>query len=144
MTNDTDAIVIPTTLHVLTAATPEMSTKPRYGHTTEYTRTSEVEGMLEDALTDQRMDRGSDLKALMLAAKTYDAYSADMFGSVAWVEAAQMLLDYGLDERQAEGVLRSKWTRWCRDAFGEPQYYVAELYRMVAKATPAHIEELCL
>lgn len=82
------------------------------------------------------------MSALMLAAKTADAYSADCFGPVMWVEAAKMLLDYGLTEEQAEAVLRSKWTRWCRDHFGEPQYYVAELYRMVAKATQPEIDAL--
>lgn len=83
-----------------------------------------------------------DLKALTLAAKTHDAHSASCFGSVAWVEAAQMLLDFGLTDEQAEAVLRSKWTRWCRDNFGEPKYYVAELYRKVATANPEHINEL--
>lgn len=85
---------------------------------------------------------GTDTRALTLAANTSDAYSASAFGSVAWVEAAQMLVDLGLTDEQIEGVLRSKWTRWCRDHFGQPEYYVAELYRMVAKATPEHINEL--
>ena len=87
-------------------------------------------------------DKPDDMSALRLAAKTADAYSADCFGSVRWVEAAKMLLDLGLTEEQAEAVLRSKWTRWCRDAFGEPQYYVAELYRRVATSTREQIEDL--
>ena len=84
----------------------------------------------------------TDTRALRLAANTSDAYSASDFGSVLWVEAAQMLVDFGLTDEQIEAVLRSKWTRWCRDSFGEPKYYVAELYRKVAKATPEHINEL--
>lgn len=83
-----------------------------------------------------------DMTAVKLAAKTSDAYSADCFGPVEWVKAAEMLLDYGLTEEQAEAVLRSKWTRWCRDSFGEHQFYVAELYRRVAKSTPAEINAL--
>ena len=82
------------------------------------------------------------LEALRLAARTADAYSAECFGSVAWVQAAQMLLDFGLSDRQAEAVLRSKWTRWCRDHFGVEEYYDAELYRMVAAAAPGAIDEL--
>lgn len=83
-----------------------------------------------------------DMTALHLAARTANAYSADLFGPARWLEAAQMLLDYGLSEEQAEAVLRSKWTRWCRDNFGEPKYYVAELYRMVATKTKAEINDL--
>ncbi len=87
-------------------------------------------------------DRPDDLTALRLAAKTSDAYSADCFGSVRWVEAAKMLLDFGLTEDEAEWVLRSKWTRWCRDHFGVPENYVAELYRIVATAEPGRIKAL--
>jgi hypothetical protein len=86
-----------------------------------------------------------DMTALHIAAKTADAYSADCFGPVEWVKAAKMLLDYGLTEQQTEAVLRSKWTRWCRDNFGVEQFYVAELYRMVACAKPGEINALvCL
>ena len=84
----------------------------------------------------------SNMTALTLAAKTSDAYSADAFGPIRWVQAAKMLLDYGLSEKQAEDVLRSKWTRWCRDHFGEPQFYVAELYRMVATSSSDEIDGL--
>lgn len=83
-----------------------------------------------------------DMSAVRLAAKTADASSAYNFGSVRWVEAAQMLLDYGLTEAEAEAVLRSKWTRWCRDAFGEPKYFVAELYRKVATSSSDEIKAL--
>ncbi len=41
-----------------------------------------------------------DMTAVKLAAKTADAYSADCFGPVEWVKAAEMLLDYGLTEEQ--------------------------------------------
>ena len=81
-------------------------------------------------------------RSLTIAAKTSDAYSADAFGPVAWVQAAQMLVDYGLSDEQCEAVLRSKWTRWCRDHFGVPEYYVAELYRMVATSTKDDIHAL--
>ena len=83
-----------------------------------------------------------DMKALKLAAETADAYSADCFGPVRWVQAAKMLVDYGLSDEEVTAVLRSKWTRYCRDHFGEPQFYVAELYRMVAQAKPDEIRAL--
>jgi len=82
------------------------------------------------------------MRALNLAAKTADAHSADAFGPVRWVEASQMLVDLGLTDEQIKGVLRSKWTRWCRDHFSEPHYYVAELYRTVATARPTEINAL--
>lgn len=83
-----------------------------------------------------------DMSALKVAANTADAYSADCFGPVEWVKAAEMLLEYGLTEEQAEAVLRSKLTRWCRDSFGEHQFYVAELYRQVATMTTEEIDNL--
>ena len=84
----------------------------------------------------------SRMRAPTIAANTSDAYSADAFGPVLWVQAAQMLVELGLSDEQCEAVLRSKWTRWCRDSFGEPEYYVAELYRMVATASTESINDL--
>ncbi len=65
--------------------------------------------------------------ALILAAKTADAYSADAWGPVLWVQAAQMLLAMDLSDDQVEGVLRSKLTRWARDSWGDPSTYLGEL-----------------
>lgn len=73
------------------------------------------------------------MKALTIAARCSDAYSADMWGPVAWVQAAQMLVDMGLTDEQVEGVLRSKLTRWARDAFGEPSTYLGALYQNVLR-----------
>ena len=87
-------------------------------------------------MTDNKM------RSLTIAANTLDAYSADVFGPVAWVQAAQMLVDCGLSDEQCEAILRSKWTRWCRDHFGVPEYYVAELYRMVKTSTNQKINDL--
>lgn len=53
-------------------------------------------------------------RAAALAEKTADAYSADAFGN-SWVATCAMLLRRGYTEREAEAILRSKWTRWARD-----------------------------
>lgn len=72
-----------------------------------------------------------EMKALTIAAKCSDAYSADAWGPIAWVQAAQMLIDMGLEDDQVEGVLRSKLTRWARDEYGEPSTYLGSLYQQV-------------
>lgn len=53
--------------------------------------------------------------ASALAARTNDAYSFDAYGPDGWTNAAMMLLDRGYTEREAEAILRSKWTRWAGD-----------------------------
>lgn len=53
-------------------------------------------------------------RAADLAEKTSDAYSADAFGN-SWTATCAMLLRRGYTEREAEAILRSKWTRWARD-----------------------------
>ena len=73
------------------------------------------------------------MKALTIAEKCSDAYSADAWGPVAWVQAAQMLIDMQLTDDQVEGVLRSKLTRWARDAYNEPSTYLGSLYQQVYK-----------
>ena len=50
-----------------------------------------------------------------LAAQTADAYSADRYTS--WTACARLLASLGYDARQAEAILRSKWTRWARDGW---------------------------
>jgi len=54
-------------------------------------------------------------KAQALADRTVDAYSAPRFAPGEWLTAAGMLLGRGFDERQAEAILKSKWTRWAGD-----------------------------
>ncbi len=49
-----------------------------------------------------------------LAQKTGDAYSATRYNS--WRNVCATLLKRGYTERQAEAILRSKWTRWAADA----------------------------
>ena len=65
--------------------------------------------------------------ACKLAWQTADAYSADIFGQVMWTQAAQMLLDMGFTSHQVRAVLRSKLTRWCRDAYGEESTWLGML-----------------
>lgn len=53
-------------------------------------------------------------RAEALAEKTSGAYSADAYGN-SWTATCAMLLRRGYTEREAEAILRSKWTRWARD-----------------------------
>lgn len=57
--------------------------------------------------------------AVVLCARTEDAYSAVDFKDGEWLEACYMLLKRDYSMAQAEGILRSKWTRWCRDSYSE-------------------------
>jgi hypothetical protein len=54
-------------------------------------------------------------RALVLAERTADAYSWDNYGEKGWLSAARELLRRKYTERQAEAILRSKWTRWAGD-----------------------------
>ena len=57
--------------------------------------------------------------AAALAERTSDAYSSNRYGESGWRGAAAMLLRRGFNERQAEAILRSKWTRWAADQAGK-------------------------
>jgi len=47
-----------------------------------------------------------------LAEKTSDAYSFDRYNS--WEACVKKLRNNGLNDREIEAVLRSKWTRWVK------------------------------
>lgn len=81
-------------------------------------------------MSDDTLD---DMRALKVAYQTSDAYSADIWGSVMWTQAAQMLLDMGFTEQQARAVLRSKLTRWAQDAYGERSTWLGQLCYLVRK-----------
>lgn len=53
-----------------------------------------------------------------LAEKTSDAYSYDRYAS--WGACAAILLRRGFSEKEAEAILRSKWTRWAADSSEKP------------------------
>lgn len=53
----------------------------------------------------------------LLAEQTNDAYSAYSFTS--WKGVCKLLHDRGFNRYEAEAILRSKLTRWCRDMFGD-------------------------
>lgn len=61
-----------------------------------------------------------------VAVNSADAYSAEAFEKVEWGKAAAMLADRGWTGRQAGAFLRSKATRWCRDAYSESDEGKAE------------------
>lgn len=67
------------------------------------------------------------MPALDVAHKSADAYSADIWGPVMWVQAAQMLLEMDFNEQEVEDILRSKLTRWARDAWGDPATWIGQL-----------------
>lgn len=48
-----------------------------------------------------------------------DAYSTDRYGGN-WRGCIRALAGLGLDEREIEAVIRSKWTRWAADVGGKP------------------------
>ena len=50
-----------------------------------------------------------------LANETKDAYSAPMFNS--WANVVRILAKRGFNRFEAEAILRSKITRWCRNTF---------------------------
>ena len=54
-----------------------------------------------------------------LATRTSDAYSAPAFGADEWERTAAMLADRGFTARQAEEIMRSVLTRWCRDHYAD-------------------------
>ena len=57
-------------------------------------------------------------EAKKLALSTQDAYSADFASIIEWERASAFLLE-NYTYYESEAVLRSKWTRWCRDAYSE-------------------------
>jgi hypothetical protein len=63
------------------------------------------------------MNRPSELtkQATALAERTQAAYSFDNYGMDGWRGAARILLKRGYTPREAEAILRSKWTRWAAD-----------------------------
>lgn len=50
-----------------------------------------------------------------IAEITSDAYSFDRYTS--WVGVAEALLKMGYTEREARGIMRSKWMRWAADRY---------------------------
>ena len=56
-------------------------------------------------------------EAAAIAEKCADAYSADRYAS--WSAVAKMLARRGLNAREIEAVMRSKWTRWAGDMSGK-------------------------
>lgn len=53
-------------------------------------------------------------RARIVADASADAYSRDRYAS--WLGVARMLIARGYSNREAEAILRSKWTRWAADA----------------------------
>lgn len=89
----------------------------------------------------------STIRAAVLAAKTQDAYSANVYRS--WVSVARLLLSRKFTEREAEAIMRSKWTRWAADGYkggrssGVPASALADfLDNVIGKNTLREVEQL--
>ena len=84
--------------------------------------------------------------AAAVADRCADAYSFDYFGPDEWREAARMMARRGFDVREIEAVLRSKWTRWSRDAeasaFGIGTAQGLADFLDNQKDTPKHLRSL--
>jgi hypothetical protein len=52
-------------------------------------------------------------RAAALSEQTATSYSWDRYSN--WTAVCAMLLRRGFTEREAEAILRSKWTRWAGD-----------------------------
>ena len=55
-------------------------------------------------------------RAEKVANSCRDAYSVRRYRS--WTSVAKALLTMGYNEAEAEGIMRSKWTRWAADMHG--------------------------
>ena len=78
-----------------------------------------------------------------IAERCKDAYSAKAYGS--WSAVAGVLLKRGLTPLEAEAVMRSKWTRWARDA-AEKDYrygkYPASIVVDFMNRNPESVQQL--
>lgn len=70
--------------------------------------------------------------AAYVAKETCTAYSWDRYAN--WTATADALLAAGFTEREARGILRSKWTRWAADRMNRYD-------RIPAKAITAYVAE---
>lgn len=59
------------------------------------------------------MDKKLHAQAKAVAARCAEAYSFDRYRS--WVAVAKELLAAGCSEKEAEAIMRSKWTRYAAD-----------------------------
>jgi hypothetical protein len=78
-----------------------------------------------------------------LADETYgSSFSSKFFNS--WTQVARVLARRGFNSYEAEAILVSKWTRWCRDEFhrGEHKASSSTLEKFLDKYgyTPGHKE----
>lgn len=55
-------------------------------------------------------------QAQLVAARCSNAYSVRRYRS--WASVARALLQRGYNEQEAEGIMRSKYTRWAADSHG--------------------------
>ena len=54
-------------------------------------------------------------EALQIASATSDAYSYSRYTPSGWRESCRELARRGLDAKQIEEIMRSKWMRWAGD-----------------------------
>jgi hypothetical protein len=81
-------------------------------------------------------------RAQRVADRTKDAWSVERYGALRWRACAKMLLARGFTEREAEAILRSKWTRWAADYSKHPYGYTtsADLSRYIDTMTTTELK----
>lgn len=67
------------------------------------------------------MTREQRTKGFTVAMRCQDAYSAMAYRS--WPAVGAVLIARGYNEHEAEVIMRSKVTRWARDAWNKPARY---------------------
>jgi len=81
-----------------------------------------------------------------LAERTEDAYSYSTYGRNSWAECYALLRRRGYTEREAEAIMRSKWSRWAADGRQGPHPTFKDLERFLDdprnKCTRAAVAEL--
>jgi len=77
-----------------------------------------------------------------MAERLSDAYSTERYRG-GWAPAIRALRAAGLDDRQVEAVIRSKWARWAADEHGSYDNVPARaLVEFVAKQSPQSLRDL--
>ena len=91
-------------------------------------------------LIDHIIERtASDLRADDIADCCRDACSFDAFGPLEWRAAARMMARKGYTEREIDAILRSRWTRWLRDAAGRYNGTAKDLAAYIDRRTPTEL-----
>lgn len=68
-----------------------------------------------------------------VARETANAYSHDAYGEKEWQKLCRMLVRAGWTIEETEAIVRSKWTRWARDAKSREQGKATDVIEFMSK-----------